>query len=84
VEKPKDKKWKVIPIYPGGHGIHEVIDQLSRQAHEHEHETLQVLQRHALNGKHDEFFKLLDAAGISPDKQKEFIEICGMERIKND
>lgn len=47
--------------------------------HTHEHETIQVLQRHALNGKHDEFWELLGLIR-GEDKRRDIIELCGMEK----
>tara|TARA_B100002019_G_scaffold273964_1_gene270482 strand:- start:1144 stop:1380 length:237 start_codon:yes stop_codon:yes gene_type:complete len=47
--------------------------------HVNEHETLQLLQRHALNGKHEEFFNLLTSTITEKNKQQEFILICGMK-----
>ena len=45
--------------------------------HLSEHETLQILQRHALNGKHEEFFELLETID-GTDKKKDIMEMCGM------
>ena len=47
------------------------------QQHIDEHETLQQLQRHALNGKHDEFFELLETIPGS-DKRQVIIMMCNM------
>ena len=45
-------------------GYQDLLDAASMAEHEkvhvNEHETLQQLQRHALNGKRDEFFELLE------------------------
>ena len=49
------------------------------QQHIDEHETLQQLQRHALNGKHDEFFELLETIHGS-DKKKDIIMMCDMNK----
>jgi hypothetical protein len=45
--------------------------------HLSEHETLQILQRHALNGKKEEFYQLLKTID-GEDKKRDIIEICGM------
>ena len=45
--------------------------------HLSEHETLQILQRHALNGKKEEFYELLETID-GEDKKRDIIEICGM------
>ena len=45
--------------------------------HVNEHETLQLLQRHALNGKHEDFFTLLNNIP-DKDKQNELVSLCGM------
>ena len=44
--------------------------------HVNEHESLQLLQRHALNDKREEFFTLLDSLNLSSDKRNDIIEIC--------
>ena len=45
--------------------------------HLSEHETLQILQRHALNGKKEEFYELLKTID-GEDKKRDIIEMCGM------
>ena len=45
--------------------------------HLSEHETLQILPRHALNGKKEEFYELLETID-GEDKKRDIIEICGM------
>ena len=50
----------------------------AEKQHLHEHETLQILQRHALNGKTAEFFELLQTIE-DPDKRRDIIELCGMQ-----
>ena len=45
--------------------------------HLSEHETLQILQRHALNGQKEEFYELLETID-GEDKKRDIIEICGM------
>ena len=47
--------------------------------HVHEHETLQQLQKHALNGNYDEFWELLGLIR-GEDKRRDIIELCGMEK----
>ena len=49
----------------------------AEKQHLHEHETLQILQRHALNGKTAEFFALLQTIA-DPDKRRDIIEMCDM------
>ena len=46
----------------------------------HDHETLQILQRHARNGKISEFHALLRTIK-DEDKQRDIIEMCDMEPI---
>ena len=53
-------------------------NEVERQ-HVNEHETLQQLQKHALNGKHDEFWELLGLIR-GEDKRRDIIELCGMEK----
>jgi len=50
-------------------------NEVERQ-HVNEHESLQLLQRHALNGKREEFFTLLDSLNLSEDKRRDFISLC--------
>lgn len=50
----------------------------AEKQHLHEHETLQILQRHALNGKTAEFFELLQTIEDS-DKRRDIIELCDMQ-----
>ena len=45
--------------------------------HLNEHETLQMLQRHALNNNHHEFYNLLDNID-GEDKRRDILELCGM------
>ena len=49
--------------------------------HVSEHETLQTLQKHALNGKKEEFFELLETID-GTDKKKDIMEMCGMNGEK--
>ena len=44
-----------------------------------EHESLQLLQRHALNGQREEFFTLLDSLNLSKDKHNDILELTNME-----
>jgi len=46
--------------------------------HVNEHETLQILQRHALNNKSEEFYALLQTIP-DIDKQNDMKEMLGME-----
>ena len=48
--------------------------------HESEHEKLQVLQRYALNGNHQEFFELLETIS-GADKRRDIIELCNMQGV---
>ena len=48
--------------------------------HVHEHETLQILQQLALNGKHEEFFELLETFN-GVDKKRDIIQLCEMEDV---
>ena len=52
--------------------------EVERQ-HVNEHESLQLLQRHALNGRREEFFTLLDSLNLSSDKRNDFLELTNME-----
>ena len=45
--------------------------------HIHEHETLQLLQQHALNGNDKSFFDLLMSID-GEDKRKDIMELCNM------
>ncbi len=45
--------------------------------HIHEHETLQILQQHALNGNDKSFFDLLMTIK-GEDKRKDIMELCDM------
>ena len=45
--------------------------------HIHEHETLQILQQHALNGNEKSFFDLLMSID-GEDKRRDIIEMCDM------
>lgn len=64
-KRERDGHW-----YVPGKTEHEKI-------HVNEHQTLQQLQRHALNGKHDEFFELLETIPGS-DKRQDIIMMCNM------
>ena len=56
--------------------------QVEKQ-HLSEHETLQMLQRHALNGKEEEFYSLLDTID-GDDKRRDIMELCNMMRSHKD
>ena len=45
--------------------------------HSHEHDTLQLLQRLASDGKRDEFFKLVETIK-DEDKRRDMTKMCGM------
>jgi len=45
--------------------------------HINEHEILQELQRHALNGKREEFYELLETIN-GEDKKRDIIQLCDM------
>jgi len=53
-------------------------NEVERQ-HVNEHESLQLLQRHALNGRREEFFTLLDSLNLSSDKRNDFLELTAMQ-----
>ena len=48
--------------------------------HEEEHETLQIIQRHALNGKTEEMIELLNL--FPADKQGDLLQM--IEEIRHD
>ena len=50
--------------------------------HVNEHETLQQLQRHALNGEREKFFDLLSNIN-GDDKRRDIIELCNMHEEMN-
>ena len=47
--------------------------------HVNEPESLQLLQRQALNGQREEFFTLLDSLNLSKDKHNDILELTNME-----
>ena len=51
----------------------------TEKQHLTEHESLQLLQRHALNGRREEFFTLLNSLNLSKDKRNDFLELTNME-----
>ena len=52
-------------------------NEVERQ-HVNEHESLQQLQRLALNGKREEFFTLLNSLNLSEDKRNDIIFLCNI------
>ena len=50
--------------------------------HVSEHETLKTLQKYALNGKHKEFFELLETID-GEDKKRDIIELCNMQEQRD-
>ena len=50
--------------------------------HVFEHETLQKLQKLALNGKDEEFWELLGLVR-GEDKRRDIAELCNMKRTTN-
>tara|TARA_B100000902_G_scaffold371391_1_gene397377 strand:+ start:373 stop:609 length:237 start_codon:yes stop_codon:yes gene_type:complete len=64
--KERDGHW-----YVPGKTEHEKV-------HVNEHETLKLLQRHALNGEHEEFFTLLNNIP-GEDKRRDIMSLCGIE-----
>ena len=42
-----------------------------------EHQTLQTLQKHALNGEREEFYELLETID-GEDKKRDIIQLCDM------
>ena len=57
-------------------------NEVERQ-HVNEHESLQLLQRHALNGKREEFYTLLNSLNLSKDKRNDFLELTNMMEKNN-
>ena len=49
----------------------------AEKQHIHEHETLQILQQHALNGNDKAFFDLLMKIN-GEDKRRDIMEMCDM------
>ena len=45
--------------------------------HVNEHQTLQTLLKHALNGKREEFYELLETID-GEDKKRDIIQLCDM------
>ena len=45
--------------------------------HVNAHETLQTLQKYALNGKREEFYELLETID-GEDKKRDIIQLCDM------
>ncbi len=54
----------------------------AERQHVNEHETLQTLQKYALNGKTKEFFELLENIN-GEDKKKDIIELCDMQEQRD-
>ena len=56
----------------------------AEEQHIHEHETLQILQKYALNGRIKSFFDLLMSID-GEDKRRDIMELCDMseEQLKN-
>ena len=50
--------------------------------HVNEHETLQTLQKYALNGKREEFYELLETID-GEDKKRDILIMCGIHRDKD-
>ena len=50
--------------------------------HLSEHETLQKLQRHALNNELDQFYELLKTID-GEDKKRDILIMCGIHRDKD-
>ena len=50
--------------------------------HVNEHETLQTRQKYALNGKHEEFFELLETIN-GEDKKRDITELCNMQEQRD-
>ena len=47
--------------------------------HVNEHESLQQLQRLALNGQREKFFTLLNSLNLSKDKHNDILELTNMK-----
>ena len=50
---------------------------LAEKQHIHEHETLQIMQRHALNSDHLSFYNLLLSFSKSQTKRNDVAQMCG-------
>ena len=50
---------------------------MAEKQHIHEHETLQIMQRHALNLDHGKFYDLLRSFSMDQDKRNDVSRICG-------
>ena len=53
----------------------------AEKQHIHEHETLQILQQHALNGNEKSFFDLLMKIN-GEDKRRDIMELCDMSESR--
>ena len=53
----------------------------AEKQHIHEHETLQILQQHALNGNEKSFFDLLMKIN-GEDKRRDILELCDMSESR--
>ena len=51
----------------------------TEKQHLTEHESLQQLQRLALNGRREEFFTLLDSLNLSKDKHNDILELLEVQ-----
>ena len=51
--------------------------------HIYEHETLQIMQRHALNGDHNNFFSMLLSFSRCQDKRNDIARLCGYKSSKD-
>ncbi len=49
----------------------------TERQHIHEHETLQIMQRYALNLDHSKFYHLMLSFSRDQDKRNEVSRICG-------
>ena len=54
---------------------------IETESHMNEHEILQVLQRHALNGQTEKFYELLKEIP-GEDKRRDIIELCLMKNTR--
>ena len=51
--------------------------------HISEHETIQIMQRHAVNGEHEKFYQMLLGFSRSADKRNDAARLCGYESSKD-
>ena len=67
----REDHWYV----PGKH-LHE-------KQHRHEYATLQIMQRHALDGDHDNFVSMLLTFSHCQNKRNDIARLCGYKSSKD-